>query len=287
MLVADWGGDPAGLDAAEVLAAAGNEVTLAVAAVTVGESVHQYRRNLYLQRLYRAGVTILPHHELTGSATGRDPVAQRLRTRARDPGAHRRPRARARPRPGGRAGTGPPRGRLPGRGGRRLPLAALARGGRARGCACRPARLSYALRRFLTVRSKKPRRYHVIVPELPSDIRELKRPRRPLRRGGGLSPRTADRRARLDRLRRGRRAAREGARGRLLDAQHAHRARRPRPLHARTGRARGGGRQGDERARLRRRRPRPEGAARDRDAAAGRRNGSPRSSAASTARHGP
>ena len=56
VLVADWGGDPSGLDAAEVLAAAGKRVTLAVASVAVGELVHQYRRNLYLQRLYRAGV---------------------------------------------------------------------------------------------------------------------------------------------------------------------------------------------------------------------------------------
>jgi len=66
-VVADWGGDPAGLDAAEVLLRAGNEVTLAVASVTVGESVHQYRRNLYLQRLYRAGAAILQHHELVAS----------------------------------------------------------------------------------------------------------------------------------------------------------------------------------------------------------------------------
>ena len=64
VVVADWGGDPGGLDAAEVLAAAGKEVTLAVAPVAVGEHVHQYRRNLYLQRLYRAGVRILHHHEL-------------------------------------------------------------------------------------------------------------------------------------------------------------------------------------------------------------------------------
>jgi 2,4-dienoyl-CoA reductase-like NADH-dependent reductase (Old Yellow Enzyme family)/thioredoxin reductase len=67
VVVADWGGDPAGLDAADALSAAGNEVTLAVASVTVGESVHQYRRNLYLQRLYREGVTILQHHELLGA----------------------------------------------------------------------------------------------------------------------------------------------------------------------------------------------------------------------------
>lgn len=64
VVVADWGGDPGGLDAAEVLAAAGKEVTLAVSSVAIGELVHQYRRNLYLQRLYRAGVRILHHHEL-------------------------------------------------------------------------------------------------------------------------------------------------------------------------------------------------------------------------------
>src|SRR5581483_3316758 len=71
VVVADWGGDPGGLDAAEVLAAAGNGVTLAVASVAAGEGVHQYRRNLYLQRLYRAGVTILHHLELAGAADGR------------------------------------------------------------------------------------------------------------------------------------------------------------------------------------------------------------------------
>jgi 2,4-dienoyl-CoA reductase-like NADH-dependent reductase (Old Yellow Enzyme family)/thioredoxin reductase len=67
LIVADWGGDPAGLDAAELLAALGKRVTLAVASAAFGESVHQYRRNLYLQRLYRAGVEILQHHRLVGS----------------------------------------------------------------------------------------------------------------------------------------------------------------------------------------------------------------------------
>ncbi len=70
VVVADWGGDPGGLDAAEVLAAAGKEVALAVAPVAVGEHVHQYRRNLYLQRLYRAGVRILHHHELDSAGEG-------------------------------------------------------------------------------------------------------------------------------------------------------------------------------------------------------------------------
>jgi pyruvate/2-oxoglutarate dehydrogenase complex dihydrolipoamide dehydrogenase (E3) component len=70
VVVADWGGDPAGLDVTEVLADAGHQVTLAVASVTVGESVHQYRRNLYLQRLYRKGVEIRQHLELAGAAQG-------------------------------------------------------------------------------------------------------------------------------------------------------------------------------------------------------------------------
>lgn len=70
VMVADWGGDPSGLDAAEVLALAGNDVTLAVASVAVGEGVHQYRRNLYLQRLYRAGVRVLQHHALAGASGG-------------------------------------------------------------------------------------------------------------------------------------------------------------------------------------------------------------------------
>jgi len=69
-VVADWGGDPSGLDAAEVLTLAGNDVTLAVASVAVGEAVHQYRRNLYLQRLYRAGVHVLQHHVLAGASGG-------------------------------------------------------------------------------------------------------------------------------------------------------------------------------------------------------------------------
>jgi 2,4-dienoyl-CoA reductase-like NADH-dependent reductase (Old Yellow Enzyme family)/thioredoxin reductase len=70
VVVADWGGDPSGLDAAEVLRAAGNEVTLAVASAGVGEGVHQYRRNLYLQRLYRAGVDLRQHLRLIGAGEG-------------------------------------------------------------------------------------------------------------------------------------------------------------------------------------------------------------------------
>ena len=72
VVAADWGGDPSGLDAAELLAARRHDVTLAIASVSAGEGVHQYRRNLYLQRLYRAGVDDPPaHHELTGAPTAR------------------------------------------------------------------------------------------------------------------------------------------------------------------------------------------------------------------------
>ena len=66
VLIADWGGDQAALDCAELLAAEGYAVTLAEGAVTPGESLHQYNRNLYLGRLYRAGVTIEHHLGLTG-----------------------------------------------------------------------------------------------------------------------------------------------------------------------------------------------------------------------------
>ena len=104
VVVADWGGDPAGLDAAETLAAAGTRVTLCVASVAFGESVHQYRRNLALQRLYRAGVEIRQHLELAGASDGeRRAPAQRLRAGARGRARSRRARARARSRAGRRA----------------------------------------------------------------------------------------------------------------------------------------------------------------------------------------
>ncbi len=70
VLVADWGGDPAGLDVAELLAAAGREVTLVTAAPMPGFSVHQYARHQYLARLERAGVVILSGLELDSVAAG-------------------------------------------------------------------------------------------------------------------------------------------------------------------------------------------------------------------------
>jgi thioredoxin reductase len=64
VLVADWGGDPTGLDCSELLAGAGCDVTLTVAATAVGEGLHSYRRSLYLERLYEAGVVIRHHLRL-------------------------------------------------------------------------------------------------------------------------------------------------------------------------------------------------------------------------------
>ena len=110
----------------------------------------------------------------------------------------------------------------------------------------------------------------MIVPELPADVRALKEAVGRFVEDRGLPARDAHRRARIDRSRRARGASAQGARCRLRDAQHAARARRPRPPDARPGRARGGVRQGDERARLRRRRSWPARAARDRDSRSGR-----------------
>jgi NADPH-dependent 2,4-dienoyl-CoA reductase/sulfur reductase-like enzyme len=70
-VVADWGGDAAGLAAAELLEAAGNDVVLTIGSAALGETLHQYHRNLYAQRLYRAGVTIVHHVDLTGASNGR------------------------------------------------------------------------------------------------------------------------------------------------------------------------------------------------------------------------
>jgi 2,4-dienoyl-CoA reductase-like NADH-dependent reductase (Old Yellow Enzyme family) len=70
VLVADWGGEPAGLDCAELLAEAGHEVTLATAAPMPGFSVHQYARHQYLTRLERAGVAFATGTELDSAGPG-------------------------------------------------------------------------------------------------------------------------------------------------------------------------------------------------------------------------
>jgi 2,4-dienoyl-CoA reductase-like NADH-dependent reductase (Old Yellow Enzyme family)/thioredoxin reductase len=87
VVVADWSGDAAGLACAEVLHAAGNEVTVAIAAAAAGEALHQYRRNLALGRLYRAGVRLEHHLELVGARAGavrfRNVFAHELETEMR------------------------------------------------------------------------------------------------------------------------------------------------------------------------------------------------------------
>jgi 2,4-dienoyl-CoA reductase-like NADH-dependent reductase (Old Yellow Enzyme family)/thioredoxin reductase len=71
IVVADWGGDASGLAAAEVLGRGGNDVTVAVGSAALGESLHQYQRNVYAARLYRAGIRLEHHLELTGAQGGR------------------------------------------------------------------------------------------------------------------------------------------------------------------------------------------------------------------------
>jgi 2,4-dienoyl-CoA reductase-like NADH-dependent reductase (Old Yellow Enzyme family)/thioredoxin reductase len=70
VVVADWGGDASGLACAELLEAAGNDVTVAVGSAALGESLHQYQRNLYAARLYRAGVRLVHHLELVDADRG-------------------------------------------------------------------------------------------------------------------------------------------------------------------------------------------------------------------------
>ena len=70
IVVADWGGDASGLDAAELLAASGYQVALAIGSAAFGQSLHQYQRNLYAARLYRAGVELWHHLELAGWEDG-------------------------------------------------------------------------------------------------------------------------------------------------------------------------------------------------------------------------
>jgi NADPH-dependent 2,4-dienoyl-CoA reductase/sulfur reductase-like enzyme len=70
VVVADWGGDASGLACAEVLAAKGKNVTIALGAVAVGETMGWSTRDMYLERLYRAGVKIEHHVELVPGANG-------------------------------------------------------------------------------------------------------------------------------------------------------------------------------------------------------------------------
>ena len=71
VVIADWGGDASGLACADLLEAAGNDVTVAVGSAALGETLHAYQRNLYAARLYRAGVRLAHHLELIGADRGR------------------------------------------------------------------------------------------------------------------------------------------------------------------------------------------------------------------------
>jgi NADPH-dependent 2,4-dienoyl-CoA reductase/sulfur reductase-like enzyme len=64
VLVVDWGGDASGLACTDTLAARGARVTLAIGSVAVGEPLGWFLRDMYLERLYEAGVTMLHHAEL-------------------------------------------------------------------------------------------------------------------------------------------------------------------------------------------------------------------------------
>ena len=132
-VVADWGGDASGLASAELLARAGNDVALAVGSAALGEALHQYQRNLYAQRLYRAGVEIRHHLDLVAAD------ARRGRASATSSPASWRPTlpadllvlALGRVPERGLAEELTARG-LPRRGGRRLPQPAQRGGGGAR-----------------------------------------------------------------------------------------------------------------------------------------------------------
>ena len=102
VVIADWGGDASGLACADLLAAAGNDVTVAVGLAALGETLHQYQRNVYAARLYRAGVRLSHHLELIGADAGPGALPQPLRARA-GVGAFSRPPRRG---AGGASRTG-------------------------------------------------------------------------------------------------------------------------------------------------------------------------------------
>jgi len=64
VLIADWNGDWPGVDVADMLADEGKLVQIASSTLYIGEALHQYLRNVFLERLYRKGVVMTPHHRL-------------------------------------------------------------------------------------------------------------------------------------------------------------------------------------------------------------------------------
>lgn len=70
IVIADWGGDAAGLDCADMLVAENRDVIFASGAITPGESLHQYTRNVRIGRLLRAEVDIRHYHGLETTGDG-------------------------------------------------------------------------------------------------------------------------------------------------------------------------------------------------------------------------
>ena len=170
-LVVDWGGDLSGLDAAEVLAAAGKRVTLAVASVAAAES--SSTSTGATSTCSGSTGPACRSSTTTSSIAEGGVAAQRLRARSSSAdvaGGRRRPRARTRARRGRRAAR-----RARRRAGRRLPLAAVARGGRARGHARGAPRLRVGSRRDR--------------PRAAARDPRAEGARRALRRAGGVSAR--------------------------------------------------------------------------------------------------
>lgn len=68
VLVADWRGDWMGLGVAEKLVRAGHHVRLAVSAPNAGWNLQSYLRDLWVTRLVRFGVAVIPYVTLFGMA---------------------------------------------------------------------------------------------------------------------------------------------------------------------------------------------------------------------------
>lgn len=67
VVIADWRGDWVGLGLAEMLAASGRQVRLAVSAIAAGEGLQSYVRDTMLARAVRLGVEVIPYARLFGA----------------------------------------------------------------------------------------------------------------------------------------------------------------------------------------------------------------------------
>lgn len=67
VLVADWRCDWVGLGLAEMLALAGRHVRLAVNGVQAGQEIQPYLRDLWIGKLHRLGVEIIPYARIFGA----------------------------------------------------------------------------------------------------------------------------------------------------------------------------------------------------------------------------